>query len=144
MIDVIEAPDVQAALPALVRTQPGQYRLMPVLELADQIDDQVLTARCEARQRPVALMTAGVPVVVRAETDDARSPHGRRLTGDLLHQGAQLARILSSLLIRHAGQEPFRRRVGSPHRRSPLSRHAAMVTWIAWCPSGPGPFDIRE
>src|SRR5262249_22213948 len=39
-------------------------------------------------QRRIALVAAGVPVVIGAETDDAGSPHGRRLTGDLLHHGA--------------------------------------------------------
>src|SRR5215472_17345620 len=46
-VDVIEALDVQAALPALVRTQPRQRRLMPALELADQVDGQMLAARWE-------------------------------------------------------------------------------------------------
>jgi hypothetical protein len=45
VVDAIEALDIQAALPGPVRAQPRQHRLMPVLELADQIDDQVLTAR---------------------------------------------------------------------------------------------------
>jgi hypothetical protein len=31
--------------PRLVRAQPRQYRPMPALELADQIDDQVLAPR---------------------------------------------------------------------------------------------------
>jgi len=128
VVDVIEAFDIQAAFPGPVRTQPGQHRPMPGLELANQVDDQVLAARREARQRPVALMTAGVPVVVRAEADDARAPHGRRLTGDLLHQGAQPARILASLLIGHSGQEPGHGAIGPPHRRSPLGRHTAIVT----------------
>src|SRR5215467_16353474 len=88
-VDVIEAPDVQAALSALVRTQPRQHRLMPALELADQVDDQMLAARCETCQRRIALVAAGVPVVIAAETDDAGSPHGRRFTGDLPHHGAQ-------------------------------------------------------
>ena len=44
-VDVIEAPDVQAALSGLVRAQARQHRLMPVCELADQVDDQMLTAR---------------------------------------------------------------------------------------------------
>jgi hypothetical protein len=101
---------------------------MPGLELADQIDDQVLAARRKARQRPVAVVTAGVPVVVRAETDDARAPHGRRLTGDLLHQGAQPACILASLLIGHTSQEPGHGGIGLPHRRSPLGRHTVIVT----------------
>jgi len=128
MVNVIEPLDIQAAFPGPVRTQPGQHRPMPGLELADQIDDQVLAARRETGQRPVALMTAGVPVVVHAETDDARSPHGRRLTGDLPHQGAQPARILASLLIGHSGQELVHGGIGTPHRRSPLGRHTAIVT----------------
>jgi predicted kinase len=45
LVDIAEALDVQAALPGLVRTQPRQHRLMPVLELGDQIDRQVLAAR---------------------------------------------------------------------------------------------------
>jgi hypothetical protein len=44
-VDVIEALDVQAALSGLVRAQTRQHRLMPVCELADQVDDQMLTAR---------------------------------------------------------------------------------------------------
>ena len=44
-LDIIEAPDVQAALSGLVRAQARQHRLMPVCELADEVDDQMLTAR---------------------------------------------------------------------------------------------------
>ena len=44
-VDVIEAPDVQAALSGLVRAQARQHRLMSVCELADEVDDQMLTAR---------------------------------------------------------------------------------------------------
>ena len=44
-VDVIEAPDVQAAHSGLVRAQARQHRLMPVCELADEVDDQMLTAR---------------------------------------------------------------------------------------------------
>ena len=44
-VDVIEALDVQAALSGLVRAQARQHRLMPVCELADEVDDQMLTAR---------------------------------------------------------------------------------------------------
>ena len=39
-----EALDVQAAFPGLVRAQPGQCGLVPVLELTDQVDGQVLAA----------------------------------------------------------------------------------------------------
>ena len=37
-VDLIEAPDIQAALSARVRTQPRQHRPVPALELADQVD----------------------------------------------------------------------------------------------------------
>src|SRR5215831_13088889 len=70
-VDVIEAPDVQAALSALVRTQPRQHRPMPSLEVADQVDGQMLAARRETGQRRIPLAAAGVPVVIDAETDDA-------------------------------------------------------------------------
>src|SRR6516164_7902309 len=71
LIHVVEALEVQAARPGPVRAQPGQYGPVPVLEPADQVDDQVLAARREARQPRVALVAAGVPVVVGAESDDA-------------------------------------------------------------------------
>src|SRR5215467_11652453 len=101
---------------------------MPALELADQVDGQLLAARRETCQRRIALSAAGVPVVVGAETVNARCPRGRRLTGDLLHHGAQPPRILASLRIRYAGQEPVNRSTGSAHRRLLHGRHTAMLT----------------
>src|SRR5215469_3618402 len=56
MVDAVEALEVQAAFSGLVRAQPRQHRLMPIFELADQIDDQVLAAGREAGQRRVALV----------------------------------------------------------------------------------------
>ena len=44
-VDVGEAPDVQAALSGLVRAQARQHRLMPVCELADEVDGQMRAAR---------------------------------------------------------------------------------------------------
>lgn len=57
MVYVVEAPEVQAALSRVVRAQPRQHRLVPVLEPADQVDRQVLAARRETCQRRVALVT---------------------------------------------------------------------------------------
>src|SRR5580704_9877058 len=105
MVHLDEALDVQAALSGLVRAQSRQHRLVPVPELTDKIDGQVLAAGREACQRRVALMAAGIPVVVGAETDDAGSPHRRRVTSDLLHHGAQPTRVLALPLIRHTGQK---------------------------------------
>src|SRR5215472_15103392 len=81
MVDAAEALEVQAALSGLVRAQPRQHRLVPVFELADQIDGQVLAAGREAGQRRIALVAAGVAVVVGTEADDAGPPHRRRLAG---------------------------------------------------------------
>src|SRR5215469_821970 len=65
LVHIIEALDIQAALSCLVRAQPRQHRLVPALELADQVDGQVLAAGGEAGQRRVTLAAAGIPVVVR-------------------------------------------------------------------------------
>jgi len=73
-------------------------------------------------------MAAGIPVVVGAETDDAGSPHRRRLAGDLLHHRAQPVRIRAPLLIGHSGQKPRYRCLGSAHRRTILARHTVMLT----------------
>src|SRR5262249_47894020 len=109
------------------RPQPRRPRLVPVTQLAGQVDDQMLAAGREAGQRRVALMPAGVPVVVRAETDDAGSPHRRRLAGDLLHQGAQPARVLAPPLIGHTGQDPRPRGMGGALPRALPGGHAAML-----------------
>src|SRR5262249_60481625 len=61
VVHIVEALEVQAALSGLVRAQPRQHRLVPVLELADQIDDQAPAARRETCQRRVALLAPGVP-----------------------------------------------------------------------------------
>ena len=45
VIHIIEALDVQAALPGLVRAESRQRPPVPVRKLADQVDDQVLAAR---------------------------------------------------------------------------------------------------
>src|SRR5580700_1524882 len=128
MVHLVEALDVQAALSGLVRAQPRQHRLVRVPELADKIDGQVLAARREAGQRRVALVAAGIPVVVGAETDDAGSPHRRRVTSDLLHHGAQPTRILALPLISHTGQKLLHRYIGPAHRRTLPARHAIMLT----------------
>src|SRR5262249_45831555 len=128
VVHIIESLEVQAALSGPVRAQPCQHRLVPAGELADQVDDQVLAARREARQRRVALVPGAVPVVVRAEADDAGSPHGRWLTGDLLHHGAQPVRLLPAPLVWHPGQKLRDRSLARAHRRILPGRHTDMVT----------------
>ena len=63
-----------------------------------------------------------------AETDDARPPHCRWLTSDLLHNGAEPPRILASLWVGYPGEELRHRGAGSARRWALLCRHAAMVT----------------
>jgi hypothetical protein len=58
-IHIAEAPDVRAAFSGLVRTRLRQHPPVSALELADQIDGQVLAARREGCQRRVTLAAVG-------------------------------------------------------------------------------------
>ena len=112
----------------VVRAEPSQHTRVAVLEASDQVDREVRPTRRKSSQRRVALVATRVAVVVRAETDDARPPHCRWLTSDLLHNGAEPAGILASLWVGYPGEELRHRGAGSARRRALLCHHAATVT----------------
>jgi hypothetical protein len=102
-----EVIDISASLTVAGHKFYDQYadtKLRAVGDLSGPVTGRArLAARREGRQSRIALVTAGVPVVVRAEADDAAPPHRRRLAGDLLHHGAQSACVLASPVIGNLG-----------------------------------------
>src|SRR5688572_27882475 len=71
-----ESLDVQARRAGGVWTQPGHQ--LGVLDVPfGAVERLPLIADGQSLRRPVALPTRGVPVLVLAEVDDARTPHRR-------------------------------------------------------------------
>src|SRR5262245_38687290 len=97
------------------------------LELAAQIEHELLLAGSEADQRTVALVPAGVPVVVLAESDDAGSPEHRRFAGDLLHECAQGLRVGALLRIRKSRDELVDHDAARPRYMLPLTHHLSIL-----------------
>jgi hypothetical protein len=54
-VDVVEAPDVQAALTGFKRAEPVKQPRVSIFEAADKIDHQMLFTWREARDRRIAL-----------------------------------------------------------------------------------------
>src|SRR5262245_27745779 len=73
-VHVVQALDVQAAAAARVLAQLFQQRAVAVVASVD-VQSQRRLARREADQAGIALVAAGVLVVIAAVTDDAGAPH---------------------------------------------------------------------
>ena len=75
------------------------------VEASHQVQRQVLLARRETGQHPVAFATTSTFVVIAAKADDARPPHLRLFFGDLLNQLEDLEAVVPFLLVGDAVEE---------------------------------------
>lgn len=96
-IEVGQPLEVQTGLAHPVRAEPGQQGLLLVL-LRYQVDHQLATTDCEARQWSLPSVSALVGVPVGAEADDGGSPHPGRLLRGLLQESYQLPAVGALLL----------------------------------------------
>src|SRR5690606_31895321 len=86
----------EAALAARMLAEPGEQGSEPGLlrrRAAHQVERVPGLARAEAGAAHVALVPAGVLVVIAAIADDRRPPHARRLAGDLAEQRVEHFRV---------------------------------------------------
>lgn len=98
-IDVVQALRVEAAFGGLALAQL-RHQLGLLLEDAGRaVDHQLRRARAEGRQRRIALVAAGVGVVVVAVADDRRTIHVRLRAGELVHQFHQRAGIVAHFFL---------------------------------------------
>src|SRR5215216_2305146 len=103
-IDIAEAFDVEAALPAGVLPEPRQL-ILQIFEAAHEIEREVRFARGEADWGPVTGVTTGIDVMHRAKPDDRAAPQHRRLARDLPHHAQDDLAVLPLALLRQRRDE---------------------------------------
>lgn len=75
-VDVGQPLDIQAGLAGLVFAEPFKERF-GALKARRNVNAEVALATREPDEASVTFVTAGVPVVVAAKSDDARTPRSR-------------------------------------------------------------------
>ena len=111
LVDPVQAREVQAGAPGLVRAERRE-RLRVAVEALGQVQHEVRLARGESHREPLGGAPVGVAHRIPAEADDARAPHPRPLPGLLRHQLAERLGVGAAGVVRHRprGRRPRPRR----------------------------------
>ena len=94
---VIQLVEIQASFSGRVLSELRHQTL--ILEARAEVQHERPLAGREARQQDVAFAPAFVRVVMLVEADNARSPHLRRMAGDVTHHRDELTAVVAPLLV---------------------------------------------